>query len=159
MVTWRSNSMTHGWHFLHLFVCSSSGRVISDLHLREEAWVYIPPAPRLLILTKLPELAHWMCLGCARMGVAQGGCAANSRWRWLHCHRNRICGEGGTELCCVVAVFIFKIVCAMEMSPMKAVPQRGLAVTLVQSISSSPLARITLAKFLAEMFPSGKPLC
>lgn len=98
MVTWRSNFMTHGWHFLRLFVCSSSRRAISDIHLRE-VWVYIALAPRLLILTiwvNFPEFPHSVYLGCARTGVVQGvGGLQNSRWRWFHCHGNQTaCGEG-----------------------------------------------------------------
>lgn len=96
--------MTHGWHFLHLFVCSSSGRVISDLHPREGAGVYIPAAPGLLILTKLPEFAHWVCLGCARVEVVQGGCATKQQvkvlslpWEpdllWERGHRDMLCGS------------------------------------------------------------------
>lgn len=55
----------------------------------------------------------------------------------------------------MVAVLIFKIICGMEMSLMQALAQRGLAVTLVYSVSSSALARMTLTqKFLAEMFSS-----
>lgn len=54
-------------------------------------------------------------------GACQGGGGTGGM-----CHQT----EGGTEMCCVVAAFIFKIVCGMEMSPMKAVAQRGLAMTL-----------------------------
>lgn len=132
MVTWRSNFMTHGWHFLHLFVCSSSRRAISDIHLSEEVWAYIPLAPRLLILTiwvNLPEFLHSACLGSARVGVAQEGGLQNSRWRRFHCHGNQTaCGEGSRsgelgkghrKTRYYVAVFIFKIGFGMEMSPMQ----------------------------------------
>lgn len=141
MVTWRSNFMTHGWHFLHLFVCSIS-RTISDIHVREEVWVYILLAPTLLILTiwgKMLEFHIQSVWGTSGWGCYREGGITKQQIKVVSLPwepdclwgREQIWGGGSEKTHYYIALFVFKIVCGMEMSLMQILTWRGLTVALV----------------------------